>query len=95
MMRMTLLCQQVEFLSFAATSDYEVPTDANTNNTYEINVVISDGSNEVAQAVSIIITDVSEAPEFVGFLQYFLIEENDNTVLTVEVADPEGDDLVI
>ena len=79
-------------LAFAATSNYEVPTDANTNNTYEINVVISDGSNEVAQAVSIIITDVSEAPEFVGLPAIFLIEENDNTVTTLEVADPEGDD---
>jgi serine protease len=80
------------FLAFAATSNYEIPTDANTNNTYEINVVISDGSNEVAQAVSIIITDVSEAPEFVGLPAIFLIEENDNTVTTLEVADPEGDD---
>ena len=79
-------------LAFAATSNYEVPTDANTNNTYEINVVISDGSNEVPKAVSIIITDVSEAPEFVGLPAVFLIEENDNTVLTLEVVDPEGDD---
>ena len=79
-------------LAFAANSNYEIPTDANTNNTYEINVVISDGSNEVAQAVSITVTDVSEAPEFVGLPAIFLIEENDNTVTTLEVADPEGDD---
>ena len=78
-------------LSFAATSDYENPSDSDTNNVYEINVVISDGSNEVAQAVSITVTEVEEAPEFVGLPAVFLIEENDNTVLTVEVADPEGD----
>ena len=79
-------------LAFAATSNYEVPTDANTNNTYEINVVISDGSNEVAQAVSITVSDVPEAPEFVGLPAIFLLEENDNTVTTLEVADPEGDE---
>ena len=79
-------------LAFAVTSNYEIPTDANTNNTYEINVVISDGSNEVAQAVSITVTDIPEAPEFVGLPEVFLIEENDNTVTTIEVVDPEGDD---
>ena len=78
-------------LSFAATSDYEIPSDIDTNNVYEINIVISDGSNEVAQAVSITVTEVEEAPEFVGLPAVFLIQENDNTVLTVEVADPEGD----
>ena len=79
-------------LSFAATSDYEIPSDDDTNNIYEINVVISDGSNEVSQAVSITVTEVPEAPEFIGLPAVFLIEENDNTVLTLEVADPEGDD---
>ena len=80
-------------LSFAATSDYENPSDDNTNNVYEINVVISDGSNEVAQAISITVTDVSEAPEFVGLPAVFPLEENDNTVLTLEVVDPEGDEI--
>ncbi|MDA9094719.1 tandem-95 repeat protein, partial [Gammaproteobacteria bacterium] len=80
-------------LSFAATSDYENPSDDNTNNVYQINVVISDGSNEVAQAISITVTDVSEAPEFVGLPAVFPLEENDNTVLTLEVVDPEGDEI--
>ena len=56
-------------------------------------MVISDGSNEVAQAISITVTDVSEAPEFVGLPAVFPLEENDNTVLTLEVVDPEGDEI--
>ncbi|MDB4059576.1 S8 family serine peptidase [Gammaproteobacteria bacterium] len=79
-------------LSFAVTSNYENPSDANTNNTYEINVVISDGSNEVSQSVSITVNDIAEAPEFVGLPDIFLLEENDNTVTTIEVADPEDDE---
>ena len=79
-------------LSFAVTADYENPSDSNSNNTYDINVVISDGSNEVSQAVSIIVTEVPEAPEFVGLPAVFNLEENDNTVTTIEVVDPEGDD---
>ena len=79
-------------LSFAATADYENPSDSNSNNTYDINVVISDGSNEVSQAVSISVTEVPEAPEFVGLPAVFNLEENDNTITTIEVVDPEGDD---
>ncbi len=79
-------------LSFAVVANYENPADVNTNNVYDINVVISDGSNEVSQAVSITVTDAPEAPEFVGLPAVFLIEENDNTVTTIEVVDPEGDD---
>ena len=79
-------------LSFSVTADYENPSDSNSNNTYDINVVISDGTNEVSQAVSISVTEVPEAPEFVGLPAVFNLEENDNTVTTIEVVDPEGDD---
>ena len=79
-------------LSFANTADYENPQDANTDNVYDISVIISDGSNEVTQAVTITVTEVPEAPEFVGLPAVLLFEENDNTILTLEVVDPEGDE---
>ena len=79
-------------LSFAVTADYENPSDINANNTYDINIVISDGTNEVSQAVSIIVNEIPEAPEFVGLPAVFNLEENDNTITTIEVVDPEGDD---
>jgi hypothetical protein len=79
-------------LSFAVNADYENPSDINSNNTYDINVVISDGTNEVSQAVSIIVNEIPEAPEFVGLPAVFNLEENDNTITTIEVVDPEGDD---
>ena len=61
-------------LSFANTADYENPQDANTDNVYDISVIISDGSNEVAQAVTITVTEVPEAPEFVGLPAVLLFE---------------------
>ena len=41
--------------------DYENPTDANTDNVYEVTVQVSDGENTVTQDISVTVTDVSES----------------------------------
>jgi hypothetical protein len=48
-------------VSFLAQPDYETPADANADNVYEITVSANDGVTTVDQAVSITITDASEA----------------------------------
>jgi len=49
-------------LTFKNAPDYEDPTDADTNNTYVVEVNASDGSAWELQAITIVITDVHEAP---------------------------------
>ena len=49
-------------LSFSDTLDYEMPTDSNGDNVYEIEVRASDGSLSATQNVTITITDVNEPP---------------------------------
>ena len=47
-------------VTFNTSPDFEVPTDANTDNAYVINVIASDGINAVNQNVTITVTDVQE-----------------------------------
>lgn len=48
-------------LSFITAPDYEVPTDADGNNTYQVQVMVSDGKGGTdTQDISIVITDVVE-----------------------------------
>ncbi|WP_203293903.1 cadherin domain-containing protein [Maricaulis parjimensis] len=51
-------------VSFAATPDFDAPTDANSDNVYDITVTASDGTNSTSQSVSITVTELNEfAPE--------------------------------
>ncbi|GEM_PF-645252 len=47
-------------LSFIVPPDFEIPTDADTDNNYVIQLMASDGLNEVGQLVTISVTDVLE-----------------------------------
>ena len=49
-------------LTFRASPNYETPADADTDNTYEVTVVASDGTNEDRLDVTITVTDVDERP---------------------------------
>ena len=77
-------------LTFAVVSNFEAPADTNSDNVYEFNVNVSDGSNVTSQEVTITITGVDEAPEF-NFGPAISIDENVIIDTTVVVADPEGD----
>ena len=60
-------------LSFATAPDFENPGDAGANNIYAVTVQASDGSLATAQAISVIVGNINEAPT-----------GNDNTVFTAE-----------
>ncbi|PSK80470.1 Calx-beta domain-containing protein [Limimaricola soesokkakensis] len=47
-------------LSFIAAPDFEVPGDAGADNVYDVEVIASNASDEVAQLMSVMVTDVDE-----------------------------------
>lgn len=49
-------------LSFAASPNFEAPTDADANNQYIVQIAVSDGSRSQTNTLTISVTDVNEAP---------------------------------
>ena len=45
-------------ITFNASPDWEIPTDYNTNNIYDIRVSVSDGTDTVSQDISVVVLDV-------------------------------------
>ncbi|MDC0186467.1 cadherin repeat domain-containing protein, partial [Gammaproteobacteria bacterium] len=77
-------------LSFGTPADYENPTDNDVDNTYEVEIGLSDGTNSTSQAISIKITNIteeSEGPEVVAFTfsPQSIDITNDSAVVTVTV----------
>ena len=50
-------------LSFAAAPDCENPQDDGADNTYEVEVTVSDGDAQAAQTISVMVEDVDEGPD--------------------------------
>ena len=76
-------------LTFIAPPNFEAPADAGANNVYDVVVTASDGTNTPAQAISVTVTDVNEAPVFTSTATPS-IPENTTAVVTVTTADPEN-----
>ena len=50
------------YLTFNRAPDYEIPTDSDENNTYLVNVIVSDGVfPQLLSSLTITVTDVTEA----------------------------------
>jgi hypothetical protein len=49
-------------LSFLAAPNFEIPTDADLNNIYQVTVQVSDGMLTDSQAIAVTVTNVNEAP---------------------------------
>lgn len=77
-------------LAFKAAPDFEAPADANSDNVYEVTVVVSDGSAKDAKDLSISVTNVNEGPQLLVNSTY-TVEENTTTVATATVSDSSGD----
>ena len=70
-------------LSFATAPNFEVPTDADGDNVYEVEVQVSDGHGGIdTQAIALAVTDVNEAP--VGVADSFAGQED--TLLAIPAA---------
>jgi hypothetical protein len=77
-------------LAFKAAPDFEAPGDANSDNVYEVTIVVSDGSAKDAKDLSITVTNVNEGPQLLAQSAY-TVEENNATVTTITVSDASGD----
>src|SRR5207247_1830710 len=71
-------------LRFSVAPDYEAPTDADSDNVYEVTVQVSDGTGGTnTQAISVAVTNINEAPAGTdGALSI-----NEDTPYTLTVAD--------
>ena len=86
-------------LSFKASPDYENPTDTGTDNSYEVEVIASDGTDDSApKTITVNVTDINEPPTFSeSTLTTRTIAENSpesTQVGSITADDPEDDALV-
>ena len=77
-------------LFFEGGLNYESPLDSDADNVYTVTVFADDGFNRTTQDVQITVTDVPEAPEFVGLTSQVSVDENVRIVAALNVVDPEG-----
>jgi hypothetical protein len=81
-------------LTFIAAPNFELPTDADGNNVYDVIVESSDGVLSDTQALSITVSNVNEAPVITsnggGSSATIAVNENSLAVTVVTANDPEG-----
>ena len=76
-------------ISFTSTPDYEVPTDANTDNSYELTFAVSNGTTTTLQDLVITVIDVNEAPTITSTPDAST-PENTTITYTATATDPEN-----
>jgi ribosomal protein L27 len=75
-------------VTFKVSPDFETPTDSDNNNTYEIDVIATDGLNEATQTVTITVTDVDEIdPVFTSVTAVNFAENGTGTAYTITATD--------
>ena len=78
-------------LSFLSAPDRETPTDADTNNSYVVDVQVSDGLLTSTQTITVSVTNANEAPSITsnggGSSAGIAVNENDTAVTTVVASD--------
>ncbi len=79
-------------LTFKASPDFELPRDANQDNTYEITVSANDGNLSAEMDVTVTVTNVNEAPTIAGLTNIDYAENSTSSVATYTAMDPESDD---
>ena len=78
-------------LAFTSAPDFETAEDSNSDNTYELELNVFDGSHTATQEITITVTDVNEAPSFpAATLDLSVNENNNSTIHTADASDPEG-----
>ena len=81
-------------ISFANTPDHETPTDADTNNVYQVTLEVSDGNaNSASQELTISVTNVNEIPLITSSANASVPENTTTTIYTASATDPEDDTL--
>ena len=81
-------------VGFKSTPDYEQPHDGNRDNTYDIELSVSDGAYTASQSFSIAVANANDnAPIFNISVSTLTIAENDTSVIDASASDADGDAL--
>ena len=80
-------------LTFHNPPDYERPADSDRDNTYEVTVRASDGSNYGNFEVTVTVEAVNEAPDITGDEAISYQENSDRALETYRATDPEKTDI--
>ena len=81
-------------LAFTSAPDFEAPQDANTDNTYELELSVADGDYTTTQAITVAVANIDEAPSFASATQDLSINENSSgSFYTAQASDPENTSL--
>ena len=79
-------------ITFKTNPDFETPTDINSDNSYEITVEASDGTDTVSDNLVITILDIeNEGNPIIEGLSSQSINDNDSIVISFTVTDPQND----
>jgi len=82
-------------LSFNSAADFELPSDSDTNNIYLIDITVTDGSNPVAQTVTITVTNLNDnSPVFSSGAASSVEENNTITGYVASAVDADVGDMV-
>jgi hypothetical protein len=76
-------------LTFVAAPDFEVPSDADTNNVYEVTVAATDGSFTQTQSLAVTVANVNEGLAITS-ASVFAAAENATTVTNIVAVDQDG-----
>ena len=78
-------------LTFKESPDYEMPADADTDNTYVVTIHATDVTMKTgAKAIMVMVTDVDEVPTIEGDATIDYAENGTGDVATFTAMDPEG-----
>ena len=82
-------------LAFGTAPNFEAPTDAATDNVYDVTVQASDGNGGTdTQAIAVTVTNQNELPTITsnggGHIAVASIAENTTAVTTIAATDPDG-----
>lgn len=81
-------------LSFKTPPDFEVPTDDNIDNSYQVRISSSDGSTTASQAVTVKVSNLNDnTPSFTGSFKV-TIKEKIATAQTFTAIDSDNDKLI-
>ena len=84
-------------VAFNQAPDFENPFGDNSDNIYDISVIASDGSNSIAQLLTIEIINLNETPYFPedSTTSYTLAENDSSSIELTEAVDPDSDRVAI
>ena len=73
-------------LTFQTPPDFEAPSDTGTDNVYNVQIQITDGTNNVTQDIAVTVTDANEAPTDIALSANTIVENTDTGAGSVAIG---------